>query len=253
MSDTPRSFIWYELMTSDMESAVAFYSAVIGWRTQDGRGDWPYTVVSAGDAMVAGIMPLPPKIAGSPPAWLGYIGVADVDAASEKLKAGGGAIHREPSDIPGIGRFSVAADPQGAVFLLFTPQSGEPPAESGMAPGRVGWRELHTTDWQAAFDFYAGQFGWTKAQAVDMGAMGTYQLFAAGSLPVGGMMNRHRADVPPYWLYYFSVEAIDPAVAKLDELGGKLLNGPMEVPGGAWVVQAMDPQGAIFALVAPKR
>ena len=96
-------------------------------------------------------------------------------------------------------------------------------------------------------------FGWTKAEAIDMGPMGTYQLFATGDDPVGGMMMKPEAIPMPYWGYYFNVESIDAAAARVTGRGGRILNGPMQVPGGQWIVQCVDPQGAVFNLVALKR
>ena len=88
---------------------------------------------------------------------------------------------------------------------------------------------------------------------MDMGAMGTYQLFKAGGDPIGGIMNKPPSVPMPAWGFYFNVPGLDAASAKVTEGGGKIVNGPMEVPGGSWIVQCMDPQGAFFALVAPKR
>jgi uncharacterized protein len=249
------AFVWYELMTTDMNAAEAFYGAVIGWGRQAwGEPGTPYTLMSAGGATVAGLMPLPDAVreAGGRPGWLGYIGVEDVDAATDGVRRAGGAVHRAPADIPNVGRFSVVADPQAAMFMLFTPQGGNrPPALAGM-PGHVGWHELYAADWPRAFDFYAGQFGWTKAEAIDMGPMGTYQLFAAGGEPIGGMMNKPDAVPAPVWLFYFNVAEINAAAACVIDGGGKVLMGPHEVPGGSWIVQCMDPQGAMFALVAAR-
>jgi hypothetical protein len=251
---TPASFVWYELMTTDRTAAEAFYGAVVGWEIEACDGGMPYAIAKAGGRPAAGLMDLPEeaRAAGMPPAWVGYVGVADVDAAADEVRQAGGAVHRAPEDIPGIGRFAVVADPQGAMFMLFTPLQAEEPVPP-MSPGHVSWHELYATDWAAAFDFYAGRFGWTKDQAMDMGPMGTYQLFAAGSLAIGGMMNRP-ADMPvAAWLFYFGVPAIDAAVERVKAHGGRILNGPMEVPGGAWIVQALDPQGAMFALVGMRR
>jgi predicted enzyme related to lactoylglutathione lyase len=88
---------------------------------------------------------------------------------------------------------------------------------------------------------------------MDMGPMGMYQLFAIGGVPVGGMMTRPPEIPAPFWLYYFNVEAIDAAVKRATDAGGKLVMGPMEVPGGSWIAQCLDPQGVIFAMVAPVR
>lgn len=178
----------------------------------------------------------------------------DVDAHAERVKAAGGAVHRPPEDIPGVGRFAVVADPQGAVFILFK-GNGEPdqaPTASG-TPGTVGWHELYAGDGASAFGFYASLFGWTEADAIDMGSMGIYRLFATGGEPVGGMMTK-MPDMPmPFWLYYFNVDAIDAAMARVTQHGGKVLMGPHQVPGGQWILQCLDPQGAMFAMVASKR
>jgi uncharacterized protein len=252
----PNAFVWYELMTTDLDAAAAFYGKVIGWRAQDsGQPDMRYTIMNAGEKMVAGVMALPPEAcaAGVRPGWVGYIGTGEVDAATERVRQAGGAVHRPPADIPGIGRFSVVADPQGAVFMLFQPAGGDgSPAPAG-TPGHVGWRELYAAEWVSAFDFYAAQFGWTKKEVVDIGPMGTYQLFSAVGDAIGGMMTKPDAIPQPAWLYYFNVDSADAAAVRVAAAGGNVMNGPMQVPGGSWILQCMDPQGAMFALVAPAR
>ena len=257
MSTTPAKFVWYELMTSDLKAAETFYKHVIGWDAKDaGMAAGPYTIVSVGTSMVAGLMTIPPEAAamGARPAWLGYIGVDDVDAATAKVKAAGGKEFKAPMDIPGVGRFSCVTDPQGAVFMLFkgTGKADETPVAPG-TPGHIGWRELHGVDGVSAFAFYASQFGWTKGEAMDMGPMGVYQMFPSGDAPFGGMMTKAPEMPVPCWLYYINVDAIDAAITRVTAGGGKVINGPMEVPGGQWIVQGLDPQGAMFALLAPKR
>lgn len=252
----PQSFIWYELMTTDLDAAIDFYKAVIGWESEEfPGGDFRYVIMKPGEQGVAGIMTIPDEAArdGTPPMWTGYIYAPDVDAATQSVRKAGGAVYREPYDIPGVGRFAVVADPQGAAFMVMAPQGpeGEQPAPG--TPGHVGWHELYTTEWQAAFDFYSSQFGWTKDQAMDMGEMGTYQVFAAGGAPIGGMMNKPPQIPVPMWMFYFNVADIDAAAVRVTENGGKVLFGPMEVPGGGRIVQATDPQGATFALFEPKR
>jgi hypothetical protein len=256
MAPSAKTFVWYELMTTDMDSAAAFYRAVVGWSAQSvSQPDMRYTVMSADDKMVAGVMTLTAEVcdAGGRPGWIGYIGVDDVDVATAGVKKAGGTIHRPPEDIPNIGRFSVVADPQGAVFMLFKPAGGDNSPAPGGTQGHIGWRELYTSDWPSAFDFYAGQFGWTKAEAIDMGSMGTYQLFAAGGDAIGGMMNTPVAIPSPHWLFYFNVAEAEAAAARVAAHGGQVLMGPQQVPGGSWIMQGVDPQGAAFALVAPTR
>ena len=261
MSDHQGRFVWYELMTTDPKAAERFYSAVVGWTAKDFPmgGGTTYTILSAGEAMAAGLMLMPEaaKKMGAPPNWSGYIAVDDVDAAAEKVKRLGGVIHMPPTDIPTVGRFAVAADPQAAAFILFKPlPPPTPPAVPALGtPGRIGWHELYASDWETVFAFYSDMFGWKKDQAMDMGPMGTYQLFtaASGGPAIGGMFNKP-AEVPAtFWLYYFNVDSIDPAVERVTAHGGKIVNGPMEVPGGAFIVQCMDPQGAMFALTGPRK
>jgi uncharacterized protein len=251
------SFFWYELMTTDVAAAEAFYKNVVGWSSQPFEGSGiDYVVFNAGERAIAGLMQLPEeaKAMGTPPCWMGYIHARDVDAATSSVKKAGGAVHREPSDIPDVGRFSVVADPQGAAFMLMSPTGPDQPPVPRMTHGHVGWHELMAGDWKSAFDFYAGQFGWKKSEAMDMGEMGTYQTFSAGgSDAVGGMMNKPKEMPSPAWQFYFNVPDIQAGARRITDNGGTITMGPMEVPDGSWVVNAQDPQGAHFALLAPKK
>ena len=253
MSKPHGSFTWYELMTKDAAAAADFYGAVVGWTSQQvGGGDMPYTVLQVGPQGVAGILTIPPEAQGPGPVWIGYISVDNVDAYVEKVVAAGGSLHRPASDIPGILRFAVVADPQGAAFVLFTPFSDAPPPPAlPDKPGYTAWRELMAADWEAAFGFYSGLFGWTKGAAHDMGPMGTYQLFVDGGETVGGMMTKPAQLPQPFWNFYFRVDSIAAAVDRLKAAGGTVLMGPHQVPSNDWIVQGRDPQGAMFALISP--
>jgi len=186
-----------------------------------------------------------------------YFDVDDADATAAKIKALGGSVFREPADIPGTGRYAVVTDPQGATFGILqpAPMDPQPPVESGAwnqgKESHGNWIELMSTDPGAGFDFYAELFGWTKSTAMDMGEMGTYQLFAWQGTDIGGMMGLGNAPVP-CWLPYFGVNGVDAAIARIREGGGEVLHGPMEVPGPAFIAVARDPQGAHFAVVGPK-
>ena len=257
MTTAPNRFVWYELMTSDDQAAEAFYRQVIGWQTADaGMPGMRYTLLSAGGAVIAGLMTLPQAAceAGARPGWVGYIGVADVDAMALRLQQAGGKLYRPPEDIPGVGRFAVVADPHGASFCLFRGNEAEQPPQPPLGtPGSVGWNELSAGDLVSAWAFYSSLFGWTTDSDMDMGERGVYRLFAAGGPAIGGMMTKPPQVPQPGWLVYFNVEAIDAAMARVTAGGGQVLNGPMEVPGPMWILQCLDPQGAAFAMVAPKR
>ncbi|HWW65249.1 MAG TPA: VOC family protein [Sphingomonadaceae bacterium] len=248
------NFIWHDLNTTDTDAAADFYGAVIGWTARPYAEGGDYLNFIAGDRAAGGMRRQSEgeRIAG--PWWACYIGVDDVDAEAEAIRAAGGTIHVEPRDIPTIGRFAVAADPQGAIFLLLAPFPREMPDLPPLAhdaPGHAAWHELRTSDWESAFAFYAARFGWTKDQAMNMGPMGTYQLFAIDGAMAGGMMN-DPASRRPLWLAYFAVADIDAAVRTIEAKGGRVVNGPHEVPGGGFTIQATDPQGALFALTGPR-
>jgi predicted enzyme related to lactoylglutathione lyase len=256
MPNSRNNFVWYDLMTTDTPAAEAFYSSVVGWRAQDaGMPDRSYTILHAKETPIGGLMPIPKEAgaAGARPIWNGYVAVDDVDALAKRVTQAGGTVHRGPEDIPGVGRFAVVADPHGASFMLFkgaTDAQPQPPAPG--TPGHIGWHELHAGNGEKAFAFYSGLFGWSKADAMDMGPMGVYQIFATDSAPVGGMMTKTEAFPAAMWLYYFNVDDIEAAATRVKDHRGKVLNGPMEVPGGSWIIQCGDPQGAMFALVGPK-
>ncbi|MGU3493456.1 VOC family protein [Xanthobacteraceae bacterium A53D] len=248
-------FAWYQLATTDTAAATAFYGPLLGWTARDaGMPDFTYLLLAAQGQDVGGLMQLMPEQAsmGVPPHWMGFIEVADVDATAAQAADLGGTILSEPRDIPAVGRFAVIADPQGAVVAVMRwLEGGSPPAAPAGAMGPVGWHELMALDWEAVFPFYAKLFGWTKGEAMDMGGMGTYQLFDLDGVSIGGMFNKPPEAPMAYWLFYAQVPDIQAAVSYITGNGGTVVVEPMEVPGGGWIVQASDPQGAMFAVVAP--
>jgi uncharacterized protein len=250
MVDYPGRFVWYELMTTDVAGARAFYAEVVGWGAHDtSTPDLPYIVLTAGEASVSGLMGLPEEARkmGATPRWMGYVDVNDVDATVGRIRRLGGAVYVPPTDT-NIGRISVVADPQTATLGLVT---GLKPGQSRSAEpdelGRVGWHELLATDWEKAFPFYGEIFGWQKANA-EIGPTDTFQLFAAGGQTLGGMFAKRPIEPVPFWLYYFNVDDLDTAVERVKRAGGHILEGPLELPGGGWIARCRDPQGALFAL-----
>jgi len=244
-------FAWYELMTTDMEAARAFYTDVMGWSAWEasvpGR---PYTLFTTAKAVVGGLMQLPEEASrtGVRPAWIGYVGVNDVDAAADRVERLGGIVHVPPTDVANISRFSVFTDPQTARLALFKwlGPAQEQPAEPD-APGHVGWRELLAADGEQALAFYGELFGWQGADA-DIDESATYQLFSAGEETIGGMVTKPETIPAPFWLYYFNASDIDAAAQRVKAGGGRILDGPLDVPGGSCMVRCEDPQGAVFAL-----
>jgi len=258
---TKSRFFWYELMTSDQDAAIHFYTKVVGWTATDlpvpGDSSARYTILNVADRGVAGVMQLTDQMreGGASPGWLGYVHVEDADAAAKSIADAGGTILMAPADIPEVGRFAMAADPGGAPFYIMQPFPKDDMAPLDPAtPGVFSWHELYSSlGDKAAFDFYAGQFGWETITQMDMGPMGTYRIFGKGDVQMGGMMTKPENIPASTWGYYISVDAIDAAVERVNAGGGQILMGPHEVPGGSWIVQGIDPQGAHFALVSTSR
>lgn len=246
-------FIWHQLNTTDPEAAAGFYGAVVGWTTRAYDEGSDYHLLVAGDRPAAGMMALPGAAEAAGPHWLGYIAVADVDREVEQVWQTGGAVKEAPRDVPTVGRVAAVSDPQGAVFRLITPEPRDaPPPVAPGTPGHAVWHDLQTSDWPAAFSFYAGRFGWEKDHAMDMGQMGTYQIFSIDGAQSGGMFNQPCA-VAPAWLHYFAVADIDASKSAIETGGGTVSRGPSEIPGGSFMIHATDPQGAPFAVVGPRR
>ena len=254
---TQGRFCWYELMTTDQAGAKAFYTKVVDWGTQDmPMPGMTYTMFRAGETPVSGLMdlPEPARKMGVPPCWIGYVAVDDVDAAANKAKTLGGQVHVPPTDIPDVGRFAAIADPQGAALSIFKGKPGsEMPMPRQDMTGGIGWHELYSANWQKGFEFYNAMFGWQKGDAMDMGAMGTYQIFKSGDIQLGGMMNKPAEMPVSAWTYYLNVADIDTATARVTQSGGQVMMGPIQVPGGDWVIHGRDPQGAAFALFGKKK
>jgi predicted enzyme related to lactoylglutathione lyase len=245
-------FIWHDLITPDVEGAKAFYAEVIGWTYEAQSPE--YTLTKAGGIGMGGIMKTPDTLKGMPPFWSGYIFVADVDAVCAKIKTQAGKVHREPWDVPHVARMAVVGDPTGANFNIMQPF----PRETGKlissnALGAVGWNEAHVGDLDSAWNFYAELFGWTKGTVMPMGELGDYVLFQINGADHGGMMRKQKMLPMPMWLFYFNVDGIDAAVERINKSGGKVVMGPHQVPGGQWIVSAMDPQGGNFQLLSGSR
>ena len=243
------SFVWGELLTTDTGAAGAFYSKVVGWKTAPFAPDGSYLTFNTKSGPAAGMTTLPDqaKKMGTPPHWLMYVGTPNVDETATRIAQLRGRVLMQPADIPGTGRFAVVQDPYGATFGIYTPKT--PRASQAQAgTGEFSWFELYTPNPEGAWAFYQSLFGWEKTSAMDMGEMGTYQMFGrGGGIPNGGIM-KPPPGAPAAWQPYVRVADAKAAAATAQAGGGTIVNGPMEVPGGDWIAVGKDPQGAMFAV-----
>jgi uncharacterized protein len=250
-SEIRGSFVWHELLTPDTGAAVEFYTRLMPWKSEP-SGMPDYTLWMSGKTRAGGLMSLPAAQGdATPPHWMIYIGSGDVDASVAAAEQLGGRVCKPAADIPNVGRFAVLADPQGATFAVFRPSS--PAGDDGMpqsgGTGDFTWHELATTDLDAALGFYGELFGWTRGATHDMGAMGIYQIISHAGQDVGGLYQVRDNATAPGWLSYVRIADIDKAAAAVKSAGGRILNGPHEVPGGSWIVNLLDPQGGAIAVV----
>jgi predicted enzyme related to lactoylglutathione lyase len=249
--------IWYELMSKDPLSARRFYSEVVGWQIEEevpAGAAMDYRMISAGDGLVGGVFRLTDEMCkqGAVPCWMMYLGVDDVDACVSALTSSGGTVLMPAFDLPNVGRIAMVSDAQGAAFYVMRGASDQNSTVCDPdRPGHGAWHELHAVDGASATEFYLANFGWGRSGAMDMGPMGLYQMFSVGDRDLGGIMTD--AQFPrPAWVVYFRVDGIERAAGRIAKAGGQVVHGPMEVPGGGWIVNGLDPEGALFALTGTR-
>jgi predicted enzyme related to lactoylglutathione lyase len=242
--------LWYELLTNDVKAAEKFYGAVVGWTVTPFEGSpQAYDMwMRSRDEPMGGVMTIPTGM-NFPPHWGMYVGVPKLEDGVSRVKELGGSTLSEVIEVPTVGRMRTMKDPQGAAFSIYEPASPPQQPEGEPQVGDVSWHELYTTDGEAAMKFYTALFGWRPTESMDMGEMGKYHMFGR-AFPLGGMMNKPpaMARVPPHWNFYFRVPDVHAGAERVKGNGGQVINGPMEVPGGDWIVNCLDPQGASFSL-----
>jgi predicted enzyme related to lactoylglutathione lyase len=249
MPNSQSRFVWHHLATSDVDGAKSFYTQILPWKTQAWELDEDYTVFVNNDEPLGGVRPLEAelKTQGIAPHWMPYVCVYDVDACSRQVKTLGGQLRIGPTEIANGGCWAVVTDPQGAAIGLFEPEGQAPGHDGQPRRGEFSWHELMTTDYKAAADFYRALFRWEKTSEFDMGEAGIYHMFGKGGRIYGGMFNKPRNEAAS-WLSYARVDDVKGLAETVKKLGGKVIHGPTEVPGGDWIVACTDPQGAPFAL-----
>lgn len=252
---TPHSkFVWFDLLTSNIAVASDFYRDVIGWDIRDAQMPGrEYSLITMGHTMIGGVTKPAAELTDLGGAlWLGYLGVDNVDAVAADVEERGGRIHRAAQDIPGVGRYAVVSDPQGAAFVLFSsPGMPTPTFVRSTDYGRVGWHELQTVDQAAAMSFYAAVFGWAEDASTKL--QDRTPFFALPNEPVAGEVAQKGPLGRPAWLHYFVVSNVSDATRRVVMGQGSVVESPNSVIGLGIVAQCVDPQGARFGLIELNR
>lgn len=251
--------VWFELHTPDAAASGDFYAALAGWQVAPSpmAEHGGYLIASTPEGVdVAGLMTPPPQ-APAAAGWSVYLGVEDVDDAARRISGLGGSIAFGPADIPHVGRFAVAHDPQGVAFTIMRGTGAEPSRafeQMAQAMGHGVWIELATPDPDAAFAFYGALFGWEKAGAMPMGDMGEYAFIGKGQdFRPGAIMSSALTGAPARWNWYVNVPDIDAAIVTAQARGGALVQGPDPIPGGDHSANITDPHGHQVGLVGPRK
>jgi predicted enzyme related to lactoylglutathione lyase len=247
---SPGTFCWTDLTTTDQQAAKSFYGGLFGWEAEDMPvgDDASYSMMRLGGKDVAAIsaQPQQQREAGVPPTWNSYVSVESADETAEKAARLGATLHAPPFDVLDVGRMAVIQDPQGAYFLIWEPRRHFGAALVN-APGALCWNELSSPDLDASQAFYGELFGWSVSPFEQ--SPEPYLSIMNGGAANGGIRELNPPGMPPNWLVYFAVDDIDEGLAKVQELGGSTLAGPIDI-GIAKFGVVQDPQRATFAIYA---
>ena len=239
-------FVWFELMTKDVEGARSFYPETLPWRIEPMtmQNGSEYNLIKAGDVEVGGLLSPEAEV---PTAWVSYVSVPDVDATANKIKAAGGATHMEAFDVPGVGRMQPVSDAQGGMFCLYKAESGDPPRAEG--PGSLHWNELWTQDPQASLAFYEGVLGYTHEEFPM--PQGTYYVLNDGDEARGGIIKAPSPDIPTMWLQYVEVEDCDATLDRAQQNGATIVGPPRDAEGVGRFGMFRDPLGGMLGVIKP--
>ncbi len=246
-------FCWIDLAATDLDGQSAFYEGLLGWMRNDVPTDVGpiYRMFMKDGKMVTAASAMNPDMlaAGVPSMWNTYIAVDNVDAIVTRAVELGAQVAMPAMDVMDQGRMAALMDPTGAAFFVW--QAGvHKGAEVFMETGTLSWNDLTTRDPMKAAEFYKALFGW-KIDKLDAGP-GDYWQISVDGVGEGGIMPmppNMPPDVPSNWLVYFGSDDVAASVERAKELGAKVMQEPMEIPGMLVFAVLADPAGAVFALL----
>ena len=234
-------FVWFDLLTEDVQAAQKFYKELFGWRFEASTGSSDYSVIYSGDKPIGGIVGQEnkdPKVQES--IWLASLSVEDVDRAVSTVKARYGKVLDDPIDVKGRGRMAVIQDPEGAELVLIRAAGGDP-VEMDVNPGEWLWVDLFTRDAKSANEFYEALAGYT-AQTVATEGDHSYNLLKKNDRAFAGVVEIPWEDVEPNWLPYVKIDDLEGTISRAEKLGGILI---LHIENVAIIA---DPSGGVFGI-----
>lgn len=249
---------WIDIKTTDLAATQTLCEKLFGWSFEDSGEEYGhYQMIRRDDQLVAGGMDTSamsgPDGKPMPSAWTVYLAVDDIDARLALAEQHGGHVVVPAGDVGDAGRFAVITDPTGAVVGLWQADKLDGYDFSG-EPGTPVWFELMTQDIEAAEAFYREVFGFTPVRVTSLenpdwkySTNGPQEQASSGMCDVAGFIP---AEVGSFWRVYFCVENCDAAAQQVQNLGGRLLDGPIDSPFGR-VATVAEPSGASFQIIDP--
>ncbi len=243
---------WVDLASSDAAGSREFYGRLFGWDVEVNSdpqyGGYALARIDGKD--VTGIGPT--QSPDQPTAWSFYIGTNDVDALAGQVPAAGGTVIAPPFDVGDQGRMAVFQDPAGAFISAW--QSTAMGGFQTQGANTYGWAELNARGLERALPFYQQLFGWTTKTSPMGEDQPPYTEFQVDGQSIAGAMEMNPmvpAEVPSYWMVYFTVDDVDASYARAIEAGAHEMLPPDDFPGGRFAILS-DPQGATFGLLTQR-
>jgi predicted enzyme related to lactoylglutathione lyase len=244
----PGAVVWADLVTSDVETAVDFYSGVFGWDIRR-SADPNYVEMMHNGKVICAVARFDDEdVAPGNARWLVSISVTDVDETAGKVEQHGGGVLEAPEDFPDRGRFAVISDSQGALLMLLRASGGDPGSGEAVV-GAWGWAELWTRDVADAARFYEAVFGYRAISARGDDARRPVVLTSQGR-PRATIIAIPWDDVEPNWLPYAPVADARQTLQQAIEAGGTVLltSDDVEDDDGTFAAIVADPTGGVFAI-----
>ena len=241
----PGEFVWREVTCRDGEAAREFYGALFGWSFQKGVfPDMPYSLIIGPSGPMGGMMEVGAD-APMPPSWTAYLSVDSVDETAAGATAAGGQVMHPPTDIPGVGRFAIAADPTGAVLGVLTQANGDGPRGEQPPVGAFCWETISSTDVEKERAFYKSVIGWRE-----VGGSAGMVVFASGEVQVCDL-EPTEPGMPSFWMSHVVIEDLDASRAKMESLGGRVLAPRVDIPNVGAICIFADREGAVISMFQP--